>query len=418
MKHFRFLRESEKWSLEQLKSYQQEKLFSFLEYAGKNSPYYRELFSKIGWSKDLPFSWELFQKIPVVDKALLAKENSNVHSAAITEKLFHCETSGTSGQVLSFQRNESWDSFNRATIMRGYSWHGVDPWEYNLYFWGFNFSLVKKIKVRFFDFLVNRYRLFDYSEKNITRMIHKLPHVVYIEGYASMIYELARLVAEKNVPAPKLKMVKGTSEKIHPHYQEISMKAFGKRMISEYGSGESGIIAFECAAGSMHLNMEGVYVETDEQDEIIVTNFMSHSFPVIRYRLGDTIKMRDEQFKCPCGMQHPVVEEIIGRVGKVIIGKSGKYPSMTFYSIIKNLYFNQGLQFNYQVHQHKPGFLEFRIKELCSPEEVALITAEAAKYFGNDMEVHVIPGSELRIHNGKMRDFISTIGDDHLTDKQ
>jgi phenylacetate-CoA ligase len=244
-------------------------------------------------------------------------------------------------------------------------------------------------------------------------MIRKLPKVVYIEGYASMIYEMACLAADSKPAMPRLKMVKGTSEKIHPHYQDMSMKVFGRRMISEYGSGESGIIAFECPSGNMHLNMEGVFVETDAQQEIIVTNFRSLSFPVIRYKLGDTIRLRESGFRCPCGMAHPVVEEVIGRVGKVIRGRTGRYPSMTLYSMFKNLYFNQGLKLSYQVHQHEPGKLEIRVKEECTPEQADMIVAEAAKYFGSDIEAKVLPGSELRMHEGKMRDFVSTISDDH-----
>ena len=42
-----------------------------------------------------------------------------------------------------------------------------------------------------------------------------------------------------------IKMVKGTSEKIYESYQEEIQKAYGCRIISEYGATESGIIAFE-----------------------------------------------------------------------------------------------------------------------------------------------------------------------------
>lgn len=62
-------------------------------------------------------------------------------------------------------------------------------------------------------------------------------------------------------------------------------KAFGAKIISEYGAAESGLIAYECPeCGNMHINMENVIVEESE-GEIVVTNLLSRSFPIIRYKL-------------------------------------------------------------------------------------------------------------------------------------
>lgn len=47
------------------------------------------------------------------------------------------ETSGTSGQTLYFPKGNSWDTKNRAALIRNYSWYNVNPWDRNGYFWGF-----------------------------------------------------------------------------------------------------------------------------------------------------------------------------------------------------------------------------------------------------------------------------------------
>src|SRR5690606_4032961 len=104
-------------------------------------------------------------------------------------------------------------------------------------------------------------------------------------------------------PLTNLKLVRGTSEKIFEKYQQEAVQAFGRRIVSEYGAAESGIIAFECAEGSMHVNMETCIVEV-ENGEILVTNLVSRSFPIIRYRLGDYIEL-DTHTKCLCGREHP-----------------------------------------------------------------------------------------------------------------
>ena len=119
-------------------------------------------------------------------------------------------------------------------------------------------------------------------------------------------------------------------------YQEEVQKAFGLKILSEYGSAESGLIAFECPEGNMHIAMENVIVE-EEDGEILVTNMLSKSFPIIRYRLGDMIELAGKDFKCNCGRAHPVILNINGRVGVKIIGKTQEFPGRMIYNVIKNL---------------------------------------------------------------------------------
>ena len=70
-------------------------------------------------------------------------------------------------------------------------------------------------------------------------------------------------------------------------------------------------------------------VEEDE-NKIVVTNLLSKSFPIIRYKLGDYIKLKKPEFECPCGRKHRVIEEVLGRVGTNVIGIKNDYPSLTF----------------------------------------------------------------------------------------
>jgi phenylacetate-CoA ligase len=239
-------------------------------------------------------------------------------------------------------------------MYRGYAWHDVRPWERNGYLWGYNFSFRRKLKVRILDELQNRFRLFSYDEKEIAEFLLKLEHASYLGGYSSMIYELAKAINRKgNDNYKNIKKVKGTSEKIFESYQEEVRKAFGKKMISEYGAAETGIIAFECPKGKMHINMETVIVE-EEKNEVLVTNLVSRSFPVIRYKLGDYVEL-DPGTGCDCGRVHPVVKEVLGRTGKVIYGKSGRYPSLTLYYVFKNLAIEKKLILNYVAIQREKG---------------------------------------------------------------
>jgi phenylacetate-CoA ligase len=408
--HYRFLKETEKWSKQALEELQWKRLKEILNYAYNHSAYYKKKWDEAGVHPGDIRQPDDMKKIPVITKSELIKHNKDIHSKENFTKKFFSVTSGTTGESLSFWKDENADSWNRAAIFRGYSWYGVRPWDFNGYFWGFDFSFWKKIKIRIADWLVNRYRLFTYEEKAFEKFVRKMRNAVYLEGYSSAIYQTAKLINERGLPKPlKMKMVKGTSEKIYPYYMKEVEKAFGRKMIGEYGAAESGLIAFECPEGNLHMVSEGVYVEESE-GKIIVTNLIMRSFPVIRYELGDYIKLKPASFKCSCGMAHPVIEEITGRIGKNVYGKRGIYPSLYFYYVFKNLEKNRGLQTVYQVVQKEKGKLDFYIMDAFNEVESGYLKEEIRKLFGDDMDFTVTVKKDLLSDKkAKFKDFISYI---------
>lgn len=407
---FRQLISSDFSSKGELASIQEKKLSDLLCWAYDHSAYYKSQMDLIGFDPRQGFDWEKFNKIPIITKSTLVSENSKIQvDPAKFDKVFHCESSGTSGQVLSFIRDEEWDSFIRAAQLRGYSWHGVNPWNFNIYFWGYNSSFLKKIKLRILDLLVNRYRIFDYNERSLSNLKKKSKKVVYIEGYSSMIYEMAKLIPDSQENFKYLKLVKGTSEKIFPHYKTTVEQAFGKKLRSEYGAAEAGIIAFECPEGNMHLIEEGVYVEVNEDKEIIITNLVSKSFPIIRYKLGDAVEMADENTICPCGRAHRIINEVTGRIGKNIQGKSLVYPSLTLYYIFKNIFFEYNTTIDYQAIQEEKGRLYIYTLYKLSSEEKDWILAESNKYFKGDIDLIFKKTDTFRTEKGKLKDFISKL---------
>ncbi|WP_373940755.1 hypothetical protein OEG92_12070 [Polaribacter sejongensis] len=203
-------------------------------------------------------------------------------------------------------------------------------------------------------------------------------------------------------------MIKGTSEKIFESYHSEIKKAFGLDIISEYGATESGIIAYECIEGNMHLNMEGVLVE-EVDGEIIITNLQLQSFPIIRYQLGDYISLAPRDKKCACGMNHLILEEVTGRIGENVYGIHNTYPSLYFYYIFKNLSKREHLNLNYQVIQDKKGVLEFRLEQEINDIEMTLLRDEIKVYFKQDILISIFTNVKLLAVNGKFKSFISNV---------
>ena len=226
-----------------------------------------------------------------------------------------------------------------------------------------------------------------------------------------MIYQTAVLINKLNLTKPiNIRMVKGTSEKIFDSYKPEIKEAFGIDIISEYGATESGIIAYECRQGNMHINMEGVFVE-EIDNEIVITNLQMHSFPIIRYKLKDYITLAPKNKTCPCGKNHLIIEEVTGRIGENIYGRDNTYPSLYFYYIFKNLSKNEKVHLNYQVIQNQKGSLIFKIDKKINPSEERKLISEIEKYFKKDINFEIKQQSNFVYNKGKLKNFISKINE-------
>ncbi|ARV13820.1 capsule biosynthesis protein CapK [Polaribacter sp. SA4-12] len=408
---YHFLKESEKWSLDELEQYQLKKFKEILQVAYNNSEFYKRKFDELNVDIQKVSSLDDIKLFPIITKKDLIKFAPQIHTNLTFKKKFLATTSGTSGESLKFFREEEVDSFNRAAIQRGYSWYDINPWDRNGYFWGFSFSFISKQKNKILDFLQNRFRIFSYNEKSLKSFIRKAQKANYIHGYSSMIYQTAILINKLKLPKPlQIKMIKGTSEKIFESYQSPIKEAFGVKIISEYGATESGIIAFECEQGSMHLNMEGVLVE-EIDNEILVTNLQLHSFPIIRYKLGDYISLAPREKKCSCGKNHLILDEVTGRIGENIYGVENTYPSLYFYYIFKNLSKKEKIVLNYQVVQNQKGKLIFLLDIKVNVDVERKLVAEIEKYFKKDIIFEIKQQAEFIYTKGKLKNFISEINE-------
>lgn len=60
-------------------------------------------------------------------------------------------------------------------------------------------------------------------------------------------------------------------------------------------------------------------MQPTEEDEILVTSFTTHGTPLVRYRIGDSIKITSTDLQCSCRSQFPIVEKIEWRATDYIL---------------------------------------------------------------------------------------------------
>jgi phenylacetate-CoA ligase len=108
-------------------------------------------------------------------------------------------------------------------------------------------------------------------------------------------------------------------------------------------------------------------------------------------------------------MQHPIISDILGRVGKVIYGHTKQYPSLTLYYVFKNLAMEHNIILNYQARQIRKGQLTLCIESKLSEKERIILLKEINKYFNVDLDVEIADNSDIKSVQKKKVDFISEI---------
>lgn len=94
----------------------------------------------------------------------------------------------------------------------------------------------------------------------------------------------------------------------------------GCKLVDQYASSEGAPFILECTKGNLHIHpLTGIFEVVDEDmqpaedGELLVTSFTTHGTPLVRYRVGDRIKLASPNKQCDCGSFFPLVDKIEGR---------------------------------------------------------------------------------------------------------
>lgn len=143
----------------------------------------------------------------------------------------------------------------------------------------------------------------------------------FIVGFPSSVYELCSMAAARGLKMENtVKAFFPTAETLLPIHREVIGSVLGCKIADQYASSEGAPFILECEHGGLHIHpLTGVFEVVDQnmqpaqEGEILVTSFTTEGTPLIRYRIGDRIKLASEDEKCACGSCFPLVEKIEGR---------------------------------------------------------------------------------------------------------
>lgn len=123
-------------------------------------------------------------------------------------------------------------------------------------------------------------------------------------------------------------------EYLAPGVRAHITRHLGGAVRNSYGASEFLAMGWECAHGQLHLNADWVILEPVDENfqpvpagqtssSVLLTNLANHVQPLVRYDLGDQVRMPAE--RCSCGSPLPVLE-VQGRHDEplVMAGQAGQ----------------------------------------------------------------------------------------------
>ncbi|MFC1745708.1 phenylacetate--CoA ligase family protein [Candidatus Riflebacteria bacterium] len=429
--HLEFLIESSRWTLEQIKKYQFNKLKETIQNAYENTQYYRNTLEKLGINPGQIKIPDDLKTIPFIEKETIKKNYDAFISKKVNKvELYKLTSGGSTGNPMEVFYDDNFNIKDRASTFFNLWLNKHHPLQSKSVRLHGDPIPEEKIKAGEYSFVVNGLKLV-LSSQHINR--NTCPDYVnqisqfkpaYIHAYPSAIFSLCKLMAELNLLLRiKLDCVYCDSEMLYPGQKEFIESFLSCPVIQTYGHTEGcvcGISLKNCP--DIHILPQVGYVEIidaqgnwvtepGKSGEIVVTGFYNEVFPLIRYKTSDIATLtnpRDNcQFRFFCA-----IKKIEGRKQDFAIDKEGNSvpvaPALFDYNIDWS-----GVQ-RFQIQQEKAGCLIVRVELTRKPQKKSSIIIKLqrnlATLFGKQFEIKVASVQEIPVTGrGKFRYFIQKI---------
>ncbi len=315
---------------------QLKKFKELLHYAKLNSPFYKQLYENVNINEISTL--DDIKKLPIVSKEMVRANLANIYTIKENEAIVS-NTSGTTGTSMKFlytkndlqKRLAYLDYFKmthgyEAMIMRRASFSSpkiIPLKQKSKIYWRYNLAIKQKI--------YSSYHIRGENIKFVVKDLNKFKPKA-IDGYPSAIYEVANFIKKNNVKLDFTPIaIFPTAETLFPKYKKVIEEVFQCPVRDQYASSEGAPFITECVFGKLHYNILTGIIETNENNEMLVTCFNTHGTPLIRYEIGDRCIFEENKIKCKCGSKDPIVKSIQGRTLDYISTPSkGDFPAIYF----------------------------------------------------------------------------------------
>ena len=336
-------KDRENFTSQQWRDYQTVELRKLLCHAFETVPYYREKYGHLGFrlSDFQKFELEDLKKLPYLEKEDFRKYGTTTLISSKREKggqfFSSSGSTGTPTKILfSHSFHQRWSAAFEARIRH---WAAVDRFHTRGMIGGRRIVQKAKSKPPFY-----RYNLFEkqvyfsayhISKSTISSYLEGMNRhqIRYMTGYAMSNFFVANILDQMGLTAPRLNAVITSSEKLTSSMRKVIEKVFQCKSFDSYSGVEGCGLISETKHGDLLISPDvgimeivddsGLDVEPGKSGEVVSTGLLNYDQPLIRYRIGDRVRLSKFQAS-KLGHEMPVVDEIEGRVEDKVVGKDGR----------------------------------------------------------------------------------------------
>jgi phenylacetate-CoA ligase len=410
---FKYYESSRNQDLPALQKDQMEKLFAFVNFAARESAYYKQIFVRLGLTEIT--TMEQFFQLPIQSKEDIRANIESVYTISKKQAILS-KTGGTTGKSLEvrFTYDDMQNRFAMLDFFRfgyGYKLGSKVAW-----FSGKSLLTAKDVvKNRYWKYDW-KYRIRYYSTFHINA--HTARHYIddfnqfqplYAVGFPSSIYEIAKWGLANNYKLSyNMRAVFPTAETVMPHERKVIEAFFGGPVVNQYASSEGAPFIIECEKGKLHMELLTGYMEVlddrgqpAKEGELVFTSFTTHGTPLIRYAIKDKIRLSADT--CTCGNHNPVVESIQGRINDFVYSEErGKINLGNISNCVKYV---KGVV-KFQIIQNAVDYIQVKIvrDNTFTDKDEKMFLHELKERLGNKMNIDITYVKEIpREASGKYR---------------
>lgn len=415
-----FLEESQWWTAEQLKKYQDEQIRSIISYAYCSVPYYRELLDSLRLTPIDIQSVEDLHKLPILTKQIVRADWESLQSTELSaSQRRYGNTGGTTGTSLMITYDQDTHPWQWAVWWRHRRRFNIDLYDSFIVFAGRDVVPMGDLKPpiwrRNIAMRQTYVSIHHLTKENLPVLSDYLcsRNVRYYSGYPSALYIVASYFNEHNIKLPHPpNMIFTGAETLLPHQRRAIEEAFSATVSDQYGASEHCGNISECELHRYHVDMEFGVVEflpipgmPENVRRIVCTGLHNRAMPFIRYETGDLVTMSLEP--CACGRKSLVVDKIDGRIESYIITPDGRQLGRLDFLFKKSSNIEEA-----QLLQEELGRVKFRIvkNDLYSEQDEKLLIEDIHRYMGTAFKIDLEYIDSIPLEpNGKFRQIVSTI---------
>jgi phenylacetate-CoA ligase len=430
----------EKATPDQLNQQIEIRLSRLLGNATQSSAYYRELGirrspneSAVHWLRRFPVLGRVALRERFTEVVTDSLRNEITSPDAVSKRRYDwlvVKTGGSTGVPTTVVHDATARDWGRSTRLYAARLCGFPLGTPYFRLWGSEQDLLKQqtsLSQRLMHNLhaevsMNAFRAREADLRSHLETLQSRPEIHHLMAYVDAAAGLADFIQEHHLTAPTFKTIMACAGTVTPEFRQSLANTFKADVFDKYGSRECGDMACECSHHTgLHVFSPNVFLEiVNDQDQpcppgepgrILVTLLNNHSFPMIRYEVGDMATWAPPG-PCPCGSAFPRIQSLQGRQDDMLVTEDGTWQTSVFVRHFVGVSLNRQLIREWQLEQTGRTSFVFRyiaLNDAGLADNLARLKESFRLVFGSSAEIQMLPVTEIPPSpSGKIRWIINS----------